>query len=121
MLLISVTLISCSVFKDSALSIRPTSFYGFNFKTSGYFYRSFKSDVPRVEIFFFYKNGVVLYGEAPSKSQLEFHEESFKDGSFHDRVKERKIGWGAFSVDASQNKIQFETWGPSSGGLYEQL
>lgn len=68
-------------------------------KMNGFYYNEFKSDEPRIEIYFLYSNGVVLYGESPSIRNLSNHLNMIKSGKFYQRVSKNKMGWGIYHVE----------------------
>ncbi|HEB61516.1 MAG TPA: hypothetical protein ENI82_00035 [Bacteroidetes bacterium] len=112
-------LVSCSVFKDGIISLNRKDFNGTNLKIDGYFYRNLKSDIPSINIYFFYRNGVALYGRATPISELTQVEETYISGEFDALSQKSKTGWGVFEIKGT--RISFETWEPSSGGPVETV
>ena len=109
-----LTLVSCSIMKDDKIGLNRLDYIDNGVRLEGYYYKELESDVPRISIYFFYRNGIALYGEAPSLSNLIANEEKFKSGQYYNRVKNNKTGWGVFQINGSA--IEFEIWGPNNGG-----
>jgi len=105
---------SCLILKDDTLYLEREQYTGFDIRLDGYWWKNLESNVPRIETYFFYQNGVVLYGMAIQISKIHATEEEFKSVNFAQFVRKSKTGWGVFQVNA--NEIEFETWEPSSGG-----
>ena len=116
--LIMIFCISCKkLFKEEALTIPLQSYNGNELKVDGYYYRisSDNKGNPAYEIYFLYRNGVVLYGGFPLLSELPSREQSYMDGSYYSNMGSI-TNWGRFNVAGSDIKI--EKWYPSSGGPY---
>ena len=75
-------------------------------RLDGYFYWYLKGVEPRVVIYFFYRNGVVLCGEAPKVENMQVHEEMFQSGAFYERVRNSKIGWGSIKLQDRKSNLK---------------
>lgn len=115
-ILISLFLImsSCNC-DDDELSLTRMEYIGTELRTDGYFYSEIDTAEPWVDIYFFYKNGVILYGESPSISQIPNFEIDYASGDYHNRVKDIKYYWGVFKILG--NEIEFERWYPGDPPL----
>lgn len=105
------------LFKSDELSLNKESFNGNQLKTNGYFYDPYETSDGSIyhNVYFFYRNGVVLYGGAYEKNNLQVNkEQEYKNGTYYNNIKDSKDNWGIFVV--AGNSIKFERWYPSSGG-----
>jgi hypothetical protein len=109
-LIIGVILIanycSCQIGADDRLSLQKKPYNGNELKIDGYYYLPDISG--NITIYFFFRNGILLYGTGALPSELPNLEKSFKDGQFYSEAKDDKTFWGVFNID-SQN-IQFDKW-----------
>ena len=80
---------------------------------NGYYYLQYplQSGGYRYDIYFFYSNGIILYGESPSDSSLPQIQTEYKSGAYYQRVKNIKYYWGVYKVEGTN--IKFERWYPS--------
>ena len=106
-------IISFNSCKSDFLFLKKKQNYA-DIRLQGYYYNEFNSDEPRIDIYFLYSNGVVIYGESPSLRNLNQHLEDVKSGKFYQRISKNKTGWEIFYIEKSN--IFLETWEPSSGG-----
>jgi hypothetical protein len=107
---------SCFIFKDTPLTLEKKKFESNSIKTDGYYFSlATKRDWDFRRIYFFYKNGITWYGGSfDASTPLDKRESKFKSIEYNKAMKNDKTGWGVFHID--NDKIQFETWEPSSGG-----
>lgn len=95
--------------KDEELTFIRTDYVGTELRTDGYYYFKNKGSdsTYKYNIYFLYKNGVVLYCGNPSQDELITREEDFKNGQFNKYVRKSASSWGLFKIDSTI--IQFET------------
>ncbi len=115
-LLISLLLIlsSCNC-DDEELTLTRMDYVGNELRVDGYYYYEFESDVPRVAIYFLYKNGIVIDGGSPAVSQISEREQQYESGEYYDLIKSSKDNWGVFKVVG--NEIDIERWYPGDPPL----
>ena len=102
-------------FKDENLNLEKLPYDGKELRLDGYYY--FLQDGRIYSTYFFYKNGVIINGEAadPNASDpIAFMDSVFHTESFSDQIKEIKTGWGVFQIQ--NDCIVFERWLISEGG-----
>lgn len=98
---------------DDTLSIQKTPYSGFQIRTDGYYYNEY---IPGyLTIYFFYRDGTLLYGNSFPIEQLQKQEEQYLNGEHYTFSKNVKSSWGVFSI--INNSIQFERWYPSQPPL----
>lgn len=100
-------------YKDDTLSIQRKDYLGDELKIDGYYYLIY-GDGDYITATFFYRNGILLKGNAGLVSDIEELENSYVN-DYNDAVKDVKSMWGVFKV--TENKIFFERWYPSEGAL----
>jgi hypothetical protein len=111
---IILTLTSCFILKDDVLVLQKKQNIGMDIKLNGYWWYWLDDGRKAINTYFFYGDGIVLYGTAKEKTKIRQLEKDFVNGSFAIDAKKSKTGWGLFETES--NKIKFETWEPSSGG-----
>ena len=84
-------------------------------RLDGYYYTIFQSDKKSADIYFFYKNGTILYGMSKHFSKLSEYEKEFMNGNYYREEHSWKYLWGRYYIDS--NNIFFEKWEPSQGSL----
>ncbi len=98
---------------DDMLSIKKIPYIGTALRIDGYYYNEY---IPgHLTIYFFYRDGTVLYGSSPSVDELISHESSYRDGKHYHYAKNLKYYWGVYKVDGTE--ILFERWYPSQPPL----
>lgn len=99
---------------DDELSISKKTYLGKELRTDGYYLKETNDKYSNA--YFFYKNGVVLSGNAikNTSEKIKEKEEEYTDGTYYSYVKKDKINWGLFEIEGSI--IRFERWYPGSGG-----
>jgi hypothetical protein len=97
--------------KDDELSIQKKPYDGNELRLDGYYYDNYIDDY--IQIYFFYRNGVILDGGNKRVSELNEREEEFKNGTFYSNVSSFKLMWGVFNIDG--DSIEFEHWYPTEG------
>jgi hypothetical protein len=97
------------------LTLPRQDYTGNELKVDGYYYRVSSDNLgnPAYEIYFLYRNGVILNGGFPLLSELPERELEFSNGTYRAQAN-NKTNWGRFDVNV--NQIRFEKWFPSSGG-----
>lgn len=100
---------------NNELTIPLQTYSGDEIKTNGYYYKIYQenSGDTTYEIYFLYRNGVVLHGGYSSPSEIAEDELSFANGTYYSNAQSR-TNWGRFEVHG--NQIRIEKWFPSSGG-----
>lgn len=93
------------------LSLNKESYTGNKMRTDGYYYMNF-GNPGKVDIHFFYGNGIAIYCENPFAKEFESHEEKFWDGSYYNLIRDKKYYWGVFIVEDSV--VKYELWNPSN-------
>ncbi len=98
---------------DDTLSINKVSYSGTQIRTDGYYYNEY---VPGyLTVYFFYRDGTLLYGNSFPIVELQNQEEKYKNGEHYTFSKDFKSSWGVFSIN--NNSIEFERWYPSQPPL----
>jgi hypothetical protein len=82
---------------------------GSELRTDGYYYNEYISGY--YTVYFFYKDGTVLYGSSFPTNELYLHEIQYSNGDHYNCVKNVKYYWGTFK--AMDNELLFERWYPS--------
>jgi len=109
--------------KEEMLTIPKTNYIGTELNIDGYYYRLSADNMGNTayEIYFFYRDGTVLFGGFPLQSQLFARETQFSNGEYYNQAIMSKTNWGRFQI--INESIRFERWFPSSGGparVYQQ-
>lgn len=108
MLIACLILEGCFLLKETSLTI-PRAFNKDNsIRLNGYYAFKYSDGI---RIYFLYENGTVLYGSSTTESELANLEESYKEGSFYERVEDLQYYWGVYKIDG--DKIQLNMWSPS--------
>ncbi len=113
-LVLLISFSSCFILKDDNLTLDRNFYTGNDIRLDGYWWMNFESIEPSMSIYFFYENGIALYGRALKNRDLEVKEKEFSTESFKKLINKAKPGWGVFEINS--NKITFETWVPGNGG-----
>lgn len=116
-LIISCSCCSSKFMESENLTLSKKQYLGKELRIDGYYYSEyigFESNDIYLSTYFFFENGVVLYGGATEKTEINKLEEQFKTISWVNATKRYKDGWGLFNIDG--NKIMFERWQPRSPG-----
>lgn len=105
---------SCSSFynEDDKLTLERRPYDGNELRLDGYYYHIMQTGHWRV--YFLYRNGIILDGGDILPSELQLHEEMYRNGQHYLGAKNYKISWGVFHIDS--NEIKLEKWYPSTGG-----
>lgn len=94
---------------DDTLSINKKPYTGSQLRTDGYYYNEY---VPGyLTVYFFYRDGILLYGNSFPVNKLHRQEEEYRNGTFYELNSDLKYYWGVF--DLNDSKIRFERWYPS--------
>ena len=110
----SILFSSCGkFFKDDELSLTRVPYTGNELRIDGYYFYE-HSDPARIDIYFLYRNGIILYGGTPLSSEIKETENKIQTDRWHEIIKNDITSWGVFHVNGST--IKFERWYPSSGG-----
>ena len=115
MFLVSVVILLNQCKKDPEFSFARTPYQGNNLKINGYYYYKYSANnVEYYEIYFFYRNGVILNTGVTTKDQLALFEQNCSNGTVYNKLKKHKVNWGIFKIDT--NQIQFELYDYISAG-----
>jgi len=70
------------ILKDDELSLRRREFNGSELRLDGYYFFKYPAEdgAYRYDVYFFYQNGIVLYGETPLETNLEAKENQYRSG-----------------------------------------
>jgi hypothetical protein len=110
-LFLSLVMFSCKkidLFQDDELSLSRKEYTGNQLRIDGYYYFNYTNEEDYVRIYFFYKNGMILYGGSSLLSELPELEKSYKDGTYYNHVKSNKLAWGVHQIEGF--KMEFEKW-----------
>lgn len=108
-LILSISIISCSDDSDKELTLQKAPYYGSELKIDGFFYHQ-REETDRYHIIFFYSNGVLLYGYDQKEDNLSNVEDLIKNGIYHDASDTHHL-WGIFEIN--NDNLIFERWTPS--------
>jgi len=114
-----LVIVSCGALSDAMITDDTLKldrvYYSGDLRLDGYYYTRVpvNGSGDRIDIYFLYTNGIVIYGETPKIENIEGHESKFADGGYYNRINSIKYYWGVFT---SNTNIIMETWEPSSGG-----
>jgi hypothetical protein len=97
---------------DKELTLPLVSYSGVDLSLDGYYFE-FQNE--QYEIFFLYRNGVILYGGSGiTIAELSEFEGRYSNGQFYESAKDSKTDWGRFNITGLN--IKYEKWNPSTGG-----
>ena len=99
--------------KDDLLSFEKMFFSGSELRTDGYYYNEYISGY--FTVYFFYKDGTLLYGSSFPIDELSLQEIEYSNGDHYNYAKTLKYYWGIFKVE--RNELLFERWYPSQPPL----
>ena len=100
--------------EDDELSMSKMPYIGTQLRVDGYYYLE-RTGVKDTfwDVYFFYRDGVILYGGTFPIEEAEQHEMDYKGAEWISIVKKHKDFWGVFKIDGQD--IQFERWYCGSG------
>jgi len=110
-LILSVCACSKIVGEDELILLERIENTSEALRLDGYYVRMIGDNNPTMIVYFFYRNGIVLSGGGATLSELEELEERYRNGEFYTNVKNSKIFWGVYQLNADE--IRFERWYPS--------
>lgn len=93
------------------LRLAKTPFSENQLRIDGYYYHK-ASDSKCYNIYFFYTDGVVLYGGGDSSQPLGKREMKFSNEDWIKFVENTQTWWGVYQIEG--NSIKFEMWYPSN-------
>lgn len=107
---------SCEkVGRDDKFALTKQAYSGNQLKINGYYYQ--RAEGKYYTIYFFYEDGVLLYGGGNfTYQELIEKEKEYNNEIWLHAVKKYKDYWGIYNIES--NSISFERWYPSSGGPY---
>ena len=77
--------------EDAVLSIERTLYTGNELRIDGYYYNKYTvSGKNYITIYFFYRNGILLYGYSMPINDLTEQEKEYKNGDFYIHAKDLK-------------------------------
>lgn len=94
--------------EDDELTLTKQPYQGNSLRVDGYFHRSTASG--NLQVYFLYRNGILLHGGDFDPEKLATKEEMYRNGEYFNLVDEYRTSWGLFQIDS--NMIKFETWYP---------
>lgn len=95
--------------EDDDLTFQRTDYSGDELRIDGYYYNQYSiKGNEYVTVYFFFRNGIILYGSSMPLADLYETEAMYKSGEYYVTIKNTKDCWGVFNVDG--NKIAFERW-----------
>lgn len=101
--------------RDDKFALTKQAYFGYQLKINGYYYQ--KAEGKYYTIYFFYEDGILLYGGGNFNYQeLIDKEKDYNNETWLRAVKKYKDFWGVYYIES--NSIAFERWYPSSGGPY---
>ncbi len=103
--------------KDDALSITRTPYTGNDLRLDGYYYDTISISPVWISIYFFNRNGTLLWGSTASDSTLPQLKEWFKNGFYYQSSLQYKSCWGVFIVNGTN--ITYEMWVNSGTGSFQ--
>ncbi len=98
---------------DDILSFQKTLYSGSELRTDGYYYNEYTPGY--LTVYFFFRDGTVLYGSSFPINELQSREEEYRNGGHYHFSKGLKYCWGVFQIE--EDKIAFERWYPSQPPL----
>ena len=100
---------------DDELSLPLIPYTGNELRIDGYYYQIGDDGKGFYDVYFFYKNGIILNlgGGQNSLYELDEYVERCKQNKY---VYSSKIGWGIFVIEG--NNIKFERWYPKEKPYY---
>lgn len=114
LILVSLILSACACSKivgeDEMILLERVDNTSSALRLDGYYFNEIGSDNPTIITYFFYRNGIVLYGGGRTKSEFSSLEEEYRNGAFYEAIKESKTWWGVYQIEG--NEIRFERWYP---------
>ncbi len=100
---------SCIFHKDDVLNLKRENIITSNLRLDGYYFDKYEvNNVEYLNIYFLYKNGVILYGSAIEFSRINERESSFRNNNYYEAAKNNKVCWGVLSL--GKHEIKIETW-----------
>ena len=98
--------------EDDVLSLPKQTYSGNQLRIDGYYYSRY--GVPEyADVYFFYKDGIVLHGGTFPYTEVMKKETEYKNQVWIVAVKKIKAWWGIFFIEGS--KIKFERWHCAEG------
>ena len=116
-LLVLSLVFSCKEEEEPQLNMQKTVYKG-SLKTNGYYYHDFDNGEARKLIYLLYRDGVMLYGGAPTNSALAEREIEFSNGKYAVAAAPEKTFWGLFKAEGTT--ITFNQWHIRDGGVLAQ-
>ncbi len=110
---------SCKLFfpGPDKFTLQKQDYTGNELRVDGYYFKEFDSDCDRIQVFFLYRNGIILYGGCPCVEDINAKEEEYKEkGTWYKHVKEDRVSWGLFVIE--NDSIRIEKYEPPSGPGY---
>ncbi len=99
-------------FKDEKLTISKKEYLGNELLLDGYFFNEYSTkNEDYIEVFFFYRNGLMSDMGVFQKAELSSKELYFNSLDNNAFLKKSKLAWGLFQIHSG--KIEYEKWYPS--------
>jgi hypothetical protein len=99
---------------DDTLTLSKDNYQGSQLRIDGYYF--YMSNGQIINTFFFYKNGIILFGGGSpiGSGFIDIEEKVFLSSGWLAQISSHKTNWGLFLIN--EDNIQYEKWYPSSGG-----
>jgi hypothetical protein len=108
--IIIFSMFSCSkILTDDIIGIERKINTSTLLEIEGYYSYEYIKD--NYDIYFLFKNGIILYGFSPSKEDLIEYELKYRNGEFYKNIQNIKFHWGVYEIN--KDIIKFERWYPS--------
>ena len=95
---------------DDDLTLPKQGYEGNQLRIDGYYFN--ESD-GRTQVFFYFRDGVVLDAGAVLNSNISFAEQEFMNGIYYNHAINYKYKWGRFIINGTT--IKAELWKPNTG------
>jgi hypothetical protein len=111
--------ISCkkiNEYRDAKLILKKQNYTGNELRINGYYYNTYSyNGSTNYNIYFFYRNGIKLYGTSVNVADLPAMEQQYMDGTYANNSRMYKSDWGVFQIEGST--LLSESWSASDGRL----
>jgi hypothetical protein len=102
--------------RDAKLILKKQDYTGTELRINGYYYNTYPYNGSiNYNIYFFYRNGIKLYGTSVSLADLPAMEQQYMDGTYASNSKNYKADWGVFQIEGGT--LLSEMWSDSDGPL----
>lgn len=107
---------SCKKEEEPQLSLKKQRYNG-SLRMDGYYYLDISTDTEeRILSYILYRDGTVLYGGAPLRSDIANREMDYNNGKWSEVAENEKTFWGIFQVN--NQEISFDQWYIRDGKIF---